>query len=89
MPSKRHGRIILIAQYHLRNPKKKKRQKQGAFYGRPFSYTENFAGEGQRADLTLNFLSEMSSWISDLTQNLSGVSQACVTWRTQGSTSCR
>jgi len=30
----------------------------------------------------------MSSWISDLTQNLSGVSQVCVTWRKQSSTSC-
>ena len=59
---------------------------QAAFYALFFSYIENYTGVGQRADVMLNLRSEMSSWTSYLTRNLSGVSQACVTWRTQGST---
>jgi len=61
---------------------------QEVFYAHLFSYIANFTGEGQWADLTLNLLSEMSSCILDLTQNLSGA-QTCITWWTQGSTSCR
>ena len=60
MTSKRHEHIILFAQYHLRNHKK---VNTGSILCPSFLYTENFAGEGQRADLMLNLLSEMSSWI--------------------------
>jgi hypothetical protein len=55
---------------------------QGVYYALLFSYIEG-EGAGQRADVTLNLWSEMSSWISDLTRNLSRVSQARVTQRTR------
>jgi hypothetical protein len=42
--------------------KSQKESVQAVFYALLFSYFEHFTGQGKQADVTLNLLSEMSSW---------------------------